>query len=89
MVQMLAVSTEKVNDPGETAVVPGTEEFKINNHPVQGGAFRTADTLELTSWKITFSVTSFYFAQIRASRNPRGLFFDIRYPLKERFYHEM
>jgi hypothetical protein len=37
---MLAISTQKVNDPGETTIVPGTEEFKINNHPVQGGAFR-------------------------------------------------
>jgi hypothetical protein len=36
---MLAISTEKVNDPGETTVVPGTEEFKINHHPVQGGLF--------------------------------------------------
>ncbi len=36
---MLAISIEKVNDPREKTVVPGTEEFKINNHPVQGGLF--------------------------------------------------
>jgi hypothetical protein len=55
---MLAISAEKVNDPRETGVVPGTEGFKIDYHVVRWGAFAAADTLELTSWKITFNVAN-------------------------------
>ncbi len=86
---MLAISTEKVNDPRETGIVPGTEGLKLIIFRRGGGPSPAADTLELTSWKITFNVPSFDCAKIGASRNARSLFFDIRYPLEERFYHEM
>ncbi len=49
----------------------------------------SVDTLELTSWKITFNVPIFDFVQIGASRNTRSLVLDVRYAPKERFYNEM
>jgi hypothetical protein len=36
---MVAISTGKVNDPGERTVVPGAEEFKMNHNKAQRGLF--------------------------------------------------
>ena len=74
---MVAISTGKVNARAKRVLSPAQKGLKLI-------IFRcgAADTLELTSWKITFNVPSFDFAQIGAFRNARSGFFDIRYALK-------
>ena len=62
--QMLATSAEKVNDPVETPVDPGTFGLKLVISRGSRKAVFGADTPELTSWKITSNVANFDFDEI-------------------------